>query len=171
MIDFVIKFFAVIGIIILVVYLINYIVSLYKQRAENSANKRINPPPAYMQNSGIKCPDYFSNIGVDKESYNCSNRDFNINVNSPDTCYNNVNDKTMRFPIIPSGKTWEFGNPNGLTSLTNQEKWDLVRAKVGTDSLSRCDWIQQCGSSQGVNGVWQGVSRWCNMSDPSQASM
>ena len=104
MIDFVIKFFAFIGIIILVVYLINYIVSLYKQRAANTANQRINPPPSYMQNSGIKCPDYFSNIGIDNESYNCSNRDFNINVNSPDTCYNNVTEKTMRFPKIPSGK-------------------------------------------------------------------
>ena len=74
----IVEFFIYLCIIILIVYLINYIITLYKQRAANTANQKINPPPSYMQNSGIKCPDYFSNIGIDKESYNCSNRDFNI---------------------------------------------------------------------------------------------
>ena len=50
---------------------------------------------------------YFSNVGVDKESYNCSNRDFNINVNSQILVII-ILMKTIRFPAIPEGKTWEW---------------------------------------------------------------
>ena len=33
---------------------------------------------------------------------------------------------------------------------------------------SRCDWVEKCGPVDNVKGVWQGVSKWCNMTDPAQ---
>ena len=169
-VSFVINFFAVIGLLILISYLISYIVNYFKEQRLKDANNKVMPPPAYMQASGIRCPDYLSNTGANKETYTCSNKDFNINVSEPNTCYSDVQNKSVQFPLIPEGKTWEFGNPGGLTSMTQQEKWDFVRSNV-QGNISRCDWIDKCGPANGVNAVWQGVKRWCDMTDPSQATV
>lgn len=169
-VSFVINFFAVIGLLILISYLISYIVEYFKEQRLKSANNKIMPPPAYMQATGLRCPDYLSNSGASKEAYTCSNKDFNINVNDPDTCYSNTENKSVMFPVIPDGKTWELGNPNGLTTMTQQDKWNFVRANI-EGNPSRCDWIDKCGSAKGVNAVWQGVKRWCDMTDPSQATI
>lgn len=171
MLDFLIKFFALIGLIILIVYVINYFVTYFKQQAALKANQKIMPPPSYIQNNGIRCPDYFSNIGANKHDYECSNRDFNISINNPDKCYSNVNNKTVRFSLLPSGKTWELGNPNGLTTMTDQEKWDFVQSSKIEGNPSRCEWLASCGATENIQGVWQGIKRWCDMADPSQASM
>jgi len=176
MLNFLIKFFALIGLIILIVYVINYFVSYFKQKQANAANQKVMPSPSYMQNSGIRCPDYLSNVGGNSVSFKCSNRDFNIDINNPEMCYSNMTEKTTDFPLFPQGKTWELGNPNGLTSMTDQDKWDFVRTKLpdgsnGESYLSRCDWISNCGSASNVDGVWQGVKKWCDMANPSQTTM
>ena len=36
-----------------------------KNRTEKRIMSEINPPGQYMQNSGIKCPDYCVNTGID----------------------------------------------------------------------------------------------------------
>ena len=78
--------------------------------------------------------------------------------------------QTVEFPVIPEGKTWEFGNPGGLTTMTDKERWDFVRTKV-EGNPSRCDWVNNCGPASGIKGVWQGVSKICNMSDPAQQTV
>lgn len=166
--------FAIIGLFILIYYAINWLVNVAHNRKIYELNKRINPPYAYMQNGGgIKCPDYFSSVGGNKGSYVCSNRDFNIAINDSNgsgQCYTDQTDKTMKFPAIPEGKTWELGNPNGLTTMTEQDKWDFVRTKI-PNNFSRCEWIENCGPSNGIDAVWQGVNEFCNMSDPSQSQI
>ena len=166
LVSFLVNFLAILGFIILISYTISYLIEYYKQVVANAANKKINPPYAYMQNNGIKCPDYLSNSSTSKDSYTCSNRDFKINTNS---CLSD-SDQTVDFPIIPAGKTWELGNPGGLTSLTDKERYDFVRSNT-TNNKSRCDWIKDCGINTGVDAVWQGVNKICNSVDPSQTSI
>lgn len=171
MLDFLIKFLAIIGFIIILSYLISYLYSYYKTRAANTANKKINPPPAYMQNSGTKCPDYFSHASTANNNYICSNRDFNLNVQNDPKCYSNADEKIINFPELPNGKTWEFGNPDGLTTMTAQERYDWANSSANNNVYSRCDWIKNCGPSSGVKGVWQGIERICNSPDPSQGTV
>ena len=97
------------------------------------------------------------------------NRDFNINTKDS-KCFSNTANKTVDFPIIPAGKTWELGNPGGLTSLTDKERYDFVRSNT-TNNKSRCGWIKDCGINTGVDAVWQGVNKICNSVDPSQTSI
>lgn len=170
MINFVINFLAIIGLLILISYFVSYLIEYYKKRASEAANRKVMPPPSYMQNNGIRCPDYFSNIGADKTKYSCSNRDFNINTLGGESCFSDVNNQVVSFPTLPDGKTWEFGNPNGLTTMTDKERWDFVRTKVDGNP-TRCDWVQNCGPSKGVKGIWQGVENICNAPDPSQNSI
>ena len=171
MLDFLIKFLAIIGLIIILSYLISYLYSYYKERAANTANRKINPPPSYMQNSGVKCPDYFSHPSSGSESYNCSNRDFNLNVQNDPKCYSNSDNKIIEFPKLPDGKTWEYGDPDGLTSMSAQERYDWVNTSNSENVYSRCDWIKNCGPSNGVKGVWQGIERICNSPNPSQGTL
>ena len=171
MLDFLIKFLAIIGFIIILSYLISYLYSYYKARAANAANRKINPPPAYMQNSGAKCPDYFSHASSDNDNYICSNRDFNLNIKNDSKCYSNADNKVIMFPKLLEGKTWEFGNPDGLTTMTAQERYDWANSSSNNDVYSRCDWIKNCGPSNGIKGVWQGIERICNSPNPSQGTV
>lgn len=170
MITFLINLLAIIGLLILLSYFVSYLIEYFKKRSAEAANKKIMPPPAYIQNNGIRCPDYLSSVGADTNMYKCSNRDFNITTVGGTKCFSNTEKQTVEFPVLPSGKTWEFGNPNGLTTMTDKEKWDFVRTKI-EGNPSRCDWINNCGPAEGVKGVWQGIDRVCNMTDPSQKTV
>jgi len=126
----------------------------------------MNPPASYMQNSGIKCPDYWVNTGIDpKGNYKCKNS-FNIPSNQPETGTYIGKCKTdeLVFPPIQSGYTWEYNDPNDLTSYTDQEKYDFLNKKIDGDTyaISRCDWINNCGPSANIQGIWTGVNEICN---------
>jgi hypothetical protein len=168
MLNLLINILAIIGFIILISYIISYIITYFQNRAAMFANQKINPPPSYMQNSGIKCPDYFVNTQNFPNKYECSNRDFNIAVDNT-ACYTDPNNKTVEFPSIPDGKTWEYGDPNGLSTMSDQERWDFVNDT--SSGKSRCQWINDCGAKQGLKGVWQGVQEVCNSPDPSQTTV
>ena len=170
LVNFLINFFAVIGLLILISYLISYIIEMYKDRTRRAANAKVNPPPNYMQNSGLRCPDYLSNTGVTKSALTCSNRDFGINVLDPSTCYSDTDAKTVKFPPLEDGKTWELYDTDGKKAMTDKEKWDFVRKNI-SGNPSRCDWVDKCGPVEGVKAVWQGVNKWCNATDPAQTTV
>jgi hypothetical protein len=127
----------------------------------------INPPGSYMQNTGIKCPDYWVNTGVNtKGDYICKNS-FNIETNSKLNPKCNSNE--LIFAQVVDGMTWEMNNPNGYTSMTPADKHDFVKNYIAEGSenyMSRCDWIDQCGPSSSIQGVWSGVSDICNSPKP-----
>lgn len=177
MFEIIINILAIIGLIILISYLISYLYNYFKQRAANTLNAQTNPPLVYMQQTGLRCPDYWVNTGVDSNgNYICKNS-YNLDVKknsssecSNVSCYSNDSDKTTNFIPLPSGYTWELGNPSGLTSYTNTERYDFVN-KTGTGaSNSRCDWIKCCGPNNDNDAIWQGISKTCN-SDPSQKTI
>jgi len=164
-ISIVINILAGLAILIIICYIVKYLWDLYKHRNDIHTNYQINPPGSYMQNSGIKCPDYWVNTGIDSNgNYICKNS-FNIQSNNPSSgnCANKCNSEQITFSSIPSGFTWEFNNKNGLTSYSDNDKINFVK-KNGSASISRCDWINCCGATSGVDGVWSGVNDYCNVS-------
>jgi hypothetical protein len=158
----IINILASIGLIVIISYLIYYAYEYAKYKSHLKTVSEINPPPTYMQNSGIKCPDYWENIGVDnKGNYICKNS-FGLSSGKNDgnsfcsnvQCYDENNQTS--FPSIKSKYTWEFGNPNGMTSLSDKEKYDFV------NSSNRCKWLNCCGPSKNIQAVWSGVNETCN---------
>lgn len=53
MITFLVNFLAIIGLLILLSYFVSYLIEYFRKRSAEAANKKVMPPPAYMQNSGI----------------------------------------------------------------------------------------------------------------------
>jgi len=177
--DTIINILAIVGFVVLISYLISYIYYYVKNKKEERLMTQVNPPSQYMQQSGIKCPDYWVNTGVDdKGNYICKNM-FNLNVHNSTTptrgscsgvkCYQNKDDREILFSSVNEKNTWEPNNPNGKTSYTDNEKYNFVTTS-GSGTTSRCDWIKCCGSKSNTKGVWQGVQNTCSY-DPSIASM
>ena len=160
----IVNIFAAIGIIFLILFSIYYLFKYFKNRTEKKIISEINPPGQYMQNSGIKCPDYWVNTGIDSNgNYICKNS-FNIASVNPTTgtAAGKCDSTQMVFTPIQSGYTWEYGNPNGLTSYTSSEKYNFLNTTNSTSPLTRCQWINSCGPSSNVQGIWSGVNDICN---------
>jgi len=162
-ISVIINIFAIIGLIIIITYAIRYLYLYVRKKESQKIAMSANPPGNYMQNSGIKCPDYWVNIGYDSSgNYLCKNS-FNIATNNPTTgiAAGKCNSKEMIFSPVKSGYTWEYGNPHNLTTLSDDEKYDFLN-KSSPSSLSRCQWINYCGPNPNVQGIWSGVNDICN---------
>jgi len=160
----IINILAVIALIIIISYVIYYIYKYWKNRQNQYIASIMNPPGPYMQNSGVKCPDYWVNTGVDSSgNYMCKNS-FNIPTVNPTTgiATGKCNSDQLNFTPVSKGYTWEINNPNGLTSYTDQEKYDFLNKSSANNSLTRCQWINNCGPSSNVQGIWSGVNEICN---------
>ena len=164
----IVNILAAIGLIVIISYIIYYLYVYISKMQTQQTQSQMNPPGNYMQNSGIKCPDYWINTGVDNNgNYICENT-FNIQTNPANAI---CNASTMNFTPIESGYTWEYGDPNGLTSLTDQDKYNFLQNSKGNGaSVTRCSWINSCGPSSTVQGVWSGVNEICNSPPPDTLS-
>jgi hypothetical protein len=164
----IINILALIGLVVIIGYLIYYFYQYLQNKTNQVIANNMNPPGPYMQNSGIKCPDYWVNTGVDANgNYICKNS-FNINTINPTTgsMAGKCSSDQLVFSPTQKGYTWEYNNPNGLTSLTKQEQYNFLNAN-GTAPISRCQWINSCGPSTNVQGIWSGVNEICNSPPPS----
>ena len=164
---------AVIGLIVLFAYIVYYLWKYLQDKNQEELDMKVSPPYDYMQQTGVKCPDYWINTGTDDKGYTCKNVN---NIATPikssnSTCSNikcNIDgDATsVKFSLLPAGKTWESGDPNGLTSMTDAEKQSFVTTKVEGTTSSRCDWIKCCGAyntgNSMNNAVWLGINDVCN---------
>jgi hypothetical protein len=173
----VVNILAAIGLIVIIFYLIVYLYNYFKNKQTQATVATIYPPGDYMQNSGIRCPDYWVNTGIDSNgNYICKNS-FNIQTNNPTTGVyaGKCNPDTMSFtpigtglPSPPAGTsyTWQYGNPSGYTSLSDQQKYDFLVNSSANNSMSRCAWINNCGPTSNVQGIWSGVNEICNSGPP-----
>ena len=172
----IVNILASIGLIVIISYLIYYIYVYIQYRAKQKDISNINPPGDYMQNTGIICPDYWVNTGVDSNgNYMCKNS-FNIPTatSTSGTCSNfscaNSNKETV-FTPIQTGKTWDYNNPNGLTSMSDQDKYTFVTTSAPTTATSnnRCKWINCCGPNANTQAIWSGVNDVCNSPPPASS--
>ena len=160
----VINILAIFGLIIIISILIHYLFKYINNKKKKSIASSLNPPGEYMQNSGIKCPDYWVNIGIDSNgNYICKNS-YNIQTNNPTTgpFAGKCDSNQMTFSAIEPGHTWQYGNPNGLTSYGDQDKFDFVSTNTNNGTMKRCDWINNCGPNTNTQGIWSGVNELCN---------
>lgn len=144
--------------IIIFIFIVQFINRSIKQKILQNQATLINPPGEYMQTSGIQCPDYWVNSGVDKNGNTICKNSFNVETNQVAEC----NSSNMKFTQIPQGYTWQLGNPNGLKSYTDMEKYNFLNTSKSANSLTRCDWINKCGPNSRTQGIWQGVNEMCN---------
>jgi hypothetical protein len=162
-IGIIVNILAILALIVILLYVIYYIYKYWKNAQNQYAASLLNPPGPYMQNSGIKCPDYWVNTGFDsKGNYTCKNS-FNIASINPTSgpAAGKCNSKQLKFPPVKKGYTWEINNPNGLTSYSDKEKYDFLNSS-SDNSLSRCQWINSCGPASNIQGIWSGVNEVCN---------
>lgn len=146
-------------VIILIIYWTwNYMVKKNKQKKED--NER--PTPSYMQEIGVKCPDYWDYVGTNSTTgnYTCYNRN-NLSLKSGDSCYTDASARTTEFvPLKPDYK-WKDMNGNDRKEFVNDTGTD----SSGTALQSRCEWIQSCGFDMGADmisaAVWMGISNYC----------
>lgn len=165
----IINIFAVIGIVILLLYFISWLWKTMKNKTQERIHSAANPPNEYMQATGVRCPDYWINSGIDNNgNYICTNQ-YNISsrASTNSSCSNVTCPNQIKFSPMASGTTWVPGNPNGLTSLTDSQKQTFVTTQ-GSGEMSRCDWVNCCGPNDPANlskinaGVWLGVNDICN---------
>jgi hypothetical protein len=154
----VVNILAAIGLIVIITYIIYYLYKYIKKRMDYQIAAEMNPPGNYMQNTGLRCPDYWVNTGIDANgNYICKNS-FNILTNQDEQC----NATQLSFPPLPAGQTWEYGNPNGLTSMSDSDKYNFLNNNAVAGSISRCQWINKCGPARNTQGIWSGVNEICN---------
>lgn len=159
-IQIVVNILAAVGLLVIIGYLVYLLYNYVKDQQSKVIIKAVNPPGDYMQNTGIKCPDYWVNTGVDSNNnYVCKN---SFNIQTQSTTSPKCKTDVMTFPPVKNGYTWEYGNPNGLTSYSDLDRYNFVHGQLGTSGLSRCDWINQCGPTTDVQGTWSGVDQVCN---------
>ena len=153
----IVNILAAFGLIIIFVYVFYYLYQYVVKKMKQKIISNINPPGSYMQSSGIRCPDYWVNTGVDRKgNYICKNS-FNIQTN------NECDSNNLLFPPVEDGFTWEYGNPNGLTSYSDEQRYNFLNNRSSNKgSLTRCQWINKCGPINNVQGVWSGINEVCN---------
>ncbi len=148
----IIKIFAFIGFLTILIYLIFRLWDYFKSRQEKADKAKIRPPLDYMNDVGVKCPDYWTYVGNDKNgNYKCVNT-FDLHVKEPSKCYTDINNKMMMFGALQSGQDW--------TTMTDDERKSFVQNQMSVgdnipNNVSRCSWTNTCGS------VWLGVQDKC----------
>jgi hypothetical protein len=160
----VINVLAVVGFLAIIIYVIYNIWKYFDKVNRENTLAKIRPSATYMQNVGIKCPDYWDLVKVDETgNYVCQDtyglitkyqevdraRDMSncvdINLSSSPSDYDKV-----AFVGLGDGFHWD--------TMTDEEKiaFTAKANKDGVGSVSRADWIRECGAGPGINAVWSG---------------
>jgi hypothetical protein len=163
-ISIIINILAFIALVIIISYVIYFIYTYWQNQITLYNTSLIYPPGSYMQSSGIKCPDYWVNTGMDPNGNYICNNSFNIPSVQPTSgsAQGLCNTTQLKFTPVQQGYTWDYNNPNGLTSYTEQQRYNFVNASGTGAPLSRCQWLNSCGPSSNVQGIWSGVNDVCN---------
>lgn len=154
--------FASIGLVFVVLYTFWYIMNKVKTNQDNVTTNNV--PTNYMQQVGLNCPDYYINTSNENNVNTCKNSyHLEQSINSEDgkstnpncsnvQCYADLDNKTVNFDVI---NNWEDLNDN-------QRKSVMTNNSNGT--LSRCDWINCCGSKVGdtyTKYPWVELQNYC----------
>lgn len=132
-------------VVLFIILMIYYFVT--KNKMDNSITSgSMLPPPEYMRSVGIRCPDYWEDLGTDPSNTNkhiCRNT-YNIPVaNVGDTsCYDDQGQRTKSFT------TAENSDFNG----------NMTQLKEGGNiENERCRFVQRCGPTPNEDASWLGI--------------
>ena len=159
--------FAAIGLVFVIMYVFWYIMNKIKDATDNVTTNNISPN--YMQEIGLRCPDYYVNTLNNNEMSTCKNSynlDQNIDSESGDSnssssncanvkCYHDIENKTVNFQDISNWK--DLDDNQRIDALKNDGKMD--------NTTNRCDWIKCCGVAVGGSSTsqpWLEISDYCD---------
>ena len=152
--DALIKVMAFIGFVVIIIYLIyrfwNYFIFINNKRK----NASIRPPLEYMNNIGIKCPDYWTYKGISANgNYICENT-FDLPFkNNNKECYTDSNSKITEFGALSDSQNWQDMSEDDRKNFIKTSKASTVTTT--TSNENRCAFTQYCQS------VWLGVQNQC----------
>lgn len=164
----VINVLAIVGFLAIIIYVIYSIWKYFDKINRENALAKIRPTMTYMQNVGMKCPDYWDLVEVDaKGNYICQDtyglmaKNGKVRTGAGGaktydaTCVDsNLSDPNgyakMGFVGLPEGFRWE--------TMTDEQKIQFASKAqtTGTGNVSRKDWIRSCGAGAGIDAVWSG---------------
>jgi hypothetical protein len=150
---------AILGIIFILVLVIVIIVRIVKYQNKQTILSLQRPTPDYMQNIGMKCPDYWYLNNTDSNYYYCTKtNDNNYKVPAkslnPNCSKISCTDSTgiAKFTVLPSSQKW--------VTMSDSDKKSFVN-KSDSSAISRCNWIKCCGQNK-KSAVWLGIANQCN---------
>ncbi len=148
----IVKIFAFIGFVTILVYLTFRLWDYFKSQSDKADKAKIRPPLDYMNDVGIKCPDYWTYVGNGKNgNYQCVNT-FQLHVKDPSKCYSDISNKMMIFKALQEGQNW--------SDMSDDDRTNFVKTQIASgdnilNNTNRCDWTNKCGA------VWLGVGDKC----------
>ena len=160
--------FAAIGLVFVIMYVFWYIMNKIKNATDNVTTNDISPN--YMQEIGLRCPDYYVNTLNDNNMSTCKNSynlDQGINSESGESkqddsrcanvkCYHDIENKTVNFQDIPDWK--DLNDDDRIKALKNDGK--------NIDNVTnRCDYIKCCGVAFGGSSTsqpWLEINDYCD---------
>lgn len=148
--------FASIGLLAIMVVIIYYIWKYIDKMNKDAALMKERPSPTYMEQVGLKCPDYWMYMGVDGNgNYICKDTQGLMKAYGKDSDSKCVNSSgQVVFPKFDSKVSWG--------DMKNEDKITFTASKVGS-GYSRSEWIKKCGPNVGsgvsTRAVWSGLEK------------
>ncbi len=151
--DALIKIMAFVGFVVIIIYLIyrfwNYFIYINNKRRNNL----IRPPVEYMNNIGIKCPDYWTYKGNDSNgNYICENT-FSITPTGGDSCYTDSSNKITVFGSLNDGQNWQ--------DMSDDDRKNFIKTSKATGVTTNSKNENRCAFTQNCQSVWLGVKNQC----------
>ncbi len=151
---------AIIGLVAILVVVIYYIWNYISKMNKDASIAKERPTPTYMEQTGLKCPDYWMLSGLDGNgNYICEDKkelmkQYGKNSASA-KCYSDVSGKKMVFS--------KFDNKTHWVDMSDEDKIKFAATKVNTN-YSRSEWIKNCGPNVGngvsTRAVWSGLDKY-----------
>ena len=155
--------FATIGLLFVILYVFWYIMNKIKTSQDNVTTNNI--PTNYMQQVGLNCPDYYINTLNDNQKNSCKNS-YNLNQ-SIDNNGLSSNPKCSNVKCYEDGygdeQVVNFDVINNWEDLNDDERKEAVNKKTN-GTISRCDWINCCGTQVGSSFTkypWLEIQNYC----------
>ncbi len=152
--DALIKVMAFIGFVVIIIYLIyrfwNYFIFINNKRK----NASIRPPLEYMNNIGIKCPDYWTYKGISANgNYICENT-FDLPFTKNNTqCYTDSTSKITEFGALSDSQNWQ--------DMSEDDRKNFIKTSKAAGDITNTNNENRCAFTQNCQSVWLGVQNQC----------
>jgi hypothetical protein len=154
----IVNILATLGLIGILVVVIYYIWKYIDKMNKNAAIAKERPTPTYMEQVGLKCPDYWVYKDNDANgNYICEDSNklmVQYDKNKDAKCVNSTTNQVV-FSKFDSKTPW--------AEMNDEERIKFTASKVGS-GYSRAEWIKKCGPNVGrgvsTRAIWSGLEKY-----------
>ncbi len=167
----VVNVFASIGLVAILVVIIYYIWKYIDQLNKDTQIAQTRPSAAYMQSTGVKCPDYWTFVDTDPNGHYICRDDKKLMTeykkNTNKKCITTISWKKDNsslsspnsniFHKLDDAKPWD--------KMSDDDRIEFMKKNVNPKTLySRAEWIKSCGPTIGTGistqAVWTGLNKY-----------